>query len=316
MVESPVARLALAGAILLTACAAPETESLGLVKLSSHRTYCVAQNEIIETRSVEQCSNRHLGEAYDTEEEARQALRKDSNRRQSGGSDPEDSRLVSISSGSGFAVSDNGHVVTNSHVIEQCDRVAIHYGGKAYRSTLLYNDPVNDLAVLKGEFVPARVFPLSRRNPQLLQEIYVAGYPFGDEISTSIKVTKGIVSSLSGYGNNVSLIQIDAALQPGNSGGPIIDERGNVIGVAVAKLDLEKVIENWGVIPENTNFGIKSSVVVNMLESNSIQIRESGTEAVSRGDLGALLSGATYPLSCWVTAAQARKLGYKLESDD
>ena len=70
-----------------------------------------------------------------------------------------------------------------------------------------------------------------------MQDIFVAGYPFGQRIRASVKITKGIVRSLTGIGNNYSNIQIDAALQPGNSGGPIINERGNVIGVAVAKLD-------------------------------------------------------------------------------
>ena len=73
----------------------------------------------------------------------------------------------------------------------------------------------------------------------MLQDIYVAGYPFGMGISSSVKVTKGIISSLTGVGNNFSEMQIDAALQSGNSGGPILDEQGNVVGVAVAKLDLQ-----------------------------------------------------------------------------
>jgi S1-C subfamily serine protease len=76
------------------------------------------------------------------------------------------------------------------------------------------------------------VFTLSKEKPELLQDIYVAGYPFGQKISTSVKVTKGIISSLTGIGNNFSNIQIDAALQPGNSGGPILNDKGNVVGVA------------------------------------------------------------------------------------
>ena len=75
----------------------------------------------------------------------------------------------------------------------------------------------------------------------------MAGYPFGQKVSTSVKVTKGIVSALTGMENNFSNIQIDAALQPGNSGGPILDDKGNVIGVAVAKLD-SKILENYGTI--------------------------------------------------------------------
>ena len=114
---------------------------------------------------------------------------------------------------------------------------------------------IRDLT-LKGDFSPKTVFPLSNTRPELLQDIYVAGYPFGNEISTSVKVTKGIISSLTGIGNNFSNIQIDAALQSGNSGGPILDDLGNVVGVAVAKLDAKYMFEEFGIIPENTNFGI------------------------------------------------------------
>ena len=89
----------------------------------------------------------------------------------------------------------------------------------------------------------------------------MAGFPFGDKFSTSVKVTKDIISSLTGLGNNFSNIQIDAALQSGNSGSPILDDRGNVVGVAVLKLDAKYVFEEFGIIPENTNFGIKSSEV-------------------------------------------------------
>jgi len=129
-----------------------------------------------------------------------------------------------------------------------------------------------------------------------------------DQYSSSIKVTKGIVSSLSGLGNNVSNIQIDAALQPGNSGGPIFNDKGNVIGVAVAKLDLKKVVEDWGVIPDDTNFGVKSSVVVNLLESNGIAIQEANMTSLTNSELGEMMSGATYFLSCWMSMAQVKKM--------
>ena len=162
--------------------------------------------------------------------------------------------------------------------------------------------------MLKGNFKPSTVLPLSRDNPRLLQEIYVAGFPFGQRISSSIKVTRGIVSSLTGLENNVSNIPIDAALQPGNSGGPTIHENGNVVAVAVAKLDLMTVVEHWGMVPENTNFGIKSNVVVNLLESNNIKLRAPNTKSVSKTTLGKTMSDATYYLSCWMTMAQIEKL--------
>ena len=144
-----------------------------------------------------------------------------------------------------------------------------------------------------------------------MQDIFVAGYPFGKRISASVKVTKGIVSSLTGIGNNFSNIQIDAALQPGNSGGPIINDRGNVIGVAVAKLDAKYIEKKFGVIPENTNFGIKSSVVMNLLQGNNVSVSRPNTGKLDKSELGRMISDATYYLSCWMTMAQIERMRTK-----
>ncbi len=172
--------------------------------------------------------------------------------------EPKDDAILEASSGSGFAVSTDGYVITNNHVIEGCQQVALQDTGTVVPMIVVTSDLQNDLALLKGNFSPKAVLALSDYQPQLLQDVYAAGYPFGNEISSSIKVTKGIISSLTGIGNNFSNIQIDAALQPGNSGGPILDDKGNVVGVSVAKLDAKYMLDNYGTIPENTNFGIKA----------------------------------------------------------
>ena len=216
--------------------------------------------------------------------------------------------MISAASGSGFAVPSSGHVITNNHVINGCQNVKIHHKGRAIPATVVTYDPNNDLALLKGDFRPSTVFSLSNQKPELLQDIYVAGYPFGKRISTSVKVTKGIVSSLTGIGNNFSNIQIDAALQPGNSGGPILNDRGNVVGVAVAKLDLKKVLKDFGVIPEDTNFGIKTSIVKNLLESNDVSLPAPNTKPISKSKRGRMISDGTYYLSCWMTMAQIEKM--------
>ena len=93
----------------------------------------------------------------------------------------------------------------------------------------------------------------------------MASFPFGDAISSSIKFTQGIVSSMFGIGYNYSQIQIDATIQPGNSGGPTVDDKGNAEAVAVVKLYLQKIYKDFGVMPENTNFGIIASAVRNLL---------------------------------------------------
>ena len=106
-------------------------------------------------------------------------------------------------------------------------------------------------------------------------------------------------------------IQIDAALQPGNSGGPILDDRGNVVGVAVAKLDMKKILKKFGAIPEDTNFGIKASVVRSILEGSNVSSPRPNTSSISKTKLGKMISDGTYYLSCWMTTAQIEKMRSK-----
>jgi hypothetical protein len=219
--------------------------------------------------------------------------------------------ILNAASGTGFAISSDGYVVTNYHVIDGCQSVKIHLNGKVIPSSIIKFDPQNDIALLKGNFTPAYALPLSNEETELLEDIFVAGFPFGNKISTAIKVTKGIVSSLTGIGNNFSNFQIDAALQPGNSGGPILNNKGNVIGVAVAKLDRKYIEKNFGVIPENTNFGIKTSVVKSMINSSEINLAQPNKNAKSTKELGRNISNSTYYLSCWMTSAQIEKMQSK-----
>ena len=180
-----------------------------------------------------------------------------------------------------------------------------------FRLTGCKPSEVADLALLKGDFLPSTVLSLSNGTPELLQDVYVAGYPFGRRMSMGVKVTKGIISSLTGIGNNFSQIQIDAALQPGNSGGPILDGRGNVVGVAVAKLDIKKILKNYGVLPENTNFGIKTNVVRSILESSGVSLPSATRSSISESKLGKMIADGTYYLSCWMTTAQIEKMRSK-----
>jgi len=223
----------------------------------------------------------------------------------SGANEP---RLLQAASGTAFAVTSDGVLVTNNHVIEGCEDVRVHTNGSQAAAKVLSRDPGNDLALIKVDFHPTAVFPLATGDLQILEEIYVAGYPFGENLSSSVKVTKGIVSSLTGLGNNFSNIQIDAAIQPGNSGGPIFDEQGNVRGVAVATLDIQYAIERFDTIPQNTNFGIKANIVSNMLSSNGLRAKGPNTQPMSTTQLGTLATDATYFLSCWMTREKMQEM--------
>ena len=214
-----------------------------------------------------------------------------------------------VASGTGFAINEEGSIITNNHVVDGCEAVKVHHKGETYTSTMIAKDVINDLAIIKVDFKPNYFFTLKEQDPSILDEIVVAGYPFGMQISSNVKVTKGIVSSLAGIGNNYSQIQIDAALQPGNSGGPIIDLEGNLVGVAVSKLDLMTIVEDYGVVPEDTNFGIKSNVVKNLLLGNSVNFSSSKDYRSNKTDLVEKINESTFFLSCWMSQENIKKYG-------
>jgi hypothetical protein len=222
-----------------------------------------------------------------------------------------DHKTIPVSSGTGFAITQNGHLVSNYHVIDGCQDVLLQLSNKDVHLNIIDHDSQNDIVLLKGDFYSNKFLPLSNEGIELLEDIYVAGYPFGDVLSSSVKVTKGIVSSLKGIGNNSSNFQIDAALQPGNSGGAIVNTKGNVIGVAVAKLDQKVILENFGVIPENTNFGIRTNVIKNMISANEITLPVENKRELQKKELGKNLSEATYLLTCRMTLTQIKKMESK-----
>lgn len=202
--------------------------------------------------------------------------------------------------GSAFAILDDGYFVTNDHVSENCKNIHIGRNKEKYKAEVLFSDSKNDLSILKSFHRPSSSISLSNNEPQLLQEVYVAGYPFGDEYSESLKITKGIVSSLVGIGNDASVVQIDAALQPGNSGGPIVDQKGHLIGVSTYILDKSYFIEKYGSIPENSNFGVKTSTLKNVLNSiDNINFKSSNSNSQkSNQELSNLLVNSTYKVLC------------------
>jgi hypothetical protein len=100
-------------------------------------------------------------------------------------------------------------------------------------------------------------------------------------------------------------------LQPGNSGGPIINKKGNVVGVAVAKLDYKKVIEAFNTIPENTNFGVKSSTLNQFLNANKVSADAPRGSEMSIKDIAEKIEKATVYLDCWMTAEKIQELKSK-----
>ena len=95
------------------------------------------------------------------------------------GLDINDSEIISASSGSGFFVSKKGHIVTNFHVIEDCDLIKVHFKGKEVESEIFAFDKMNDLAIIQTNISPFKIFSVSNKDVTLLQDIIVAGFPLG-----------------------------------------------------------------------------------------------------------------------------------------
>jgi serine protease Do len=211
-----------------------------------------------------------------------------------------DNEIVAASSGTGFFVSRQGHMITNHHVIDGCLNVKVIYNGKDYDTKTLSVDKMNDLAIIKTDARPRSVFSVSDRDASLLENVIVAGYPLGKKVSSAIKATSGTVTALAGVGDNYAEFQTDAALNSGNSGGPIINDQGNVVGVAVSKIKKEGV--------ESFNFGVKSSILRIFAGANELKFLTPNKRDLKKKDLGELITDATVYLECWMTGRDLKIL--------
>ena len=174
---------------------------------------------------------------------------------------------TSGSSGTAFFISNNGHLLTNNHVVEGCELSKISFNNKDYDAKLIATDKTLDLALLKANIRSSTYFSFSNEDVKKLNKIYVAGFPLGKGLSDDLKISSGIVSALKGFDDNSNEIQIDAPINPGNSGGPIINESGELVAIAVSGLAKDQT--------EGINFGIKSSAAESFLNSNKIKPKKS-----------------------------------------
>ena len=216
-------------------------------------------------------------------------------------STPDDDKIVPAASGTGFFVSRKGHVITNYHVIEGCDQNKLSFDGKEIKADTLAIDKVNDLAILKANLRPKKVYPVATEDVTLLQDVIIAGYPLGKKVSSAIKTSKGSITALAGYKDNFSEFQTDAALNQGNSGGPIMNQKGNVVGVAVANYGKKEGVESF-------NFGIKSSTLRTFASSNGLKFLSPNRRDLSNKDLGELITNGTVYLECYMTVAKIKRM--------
>ena len=179
--------------------------------------------------------------------------------------------MTSKWSGTGFFISKNGYIITNQHVIDGAKTIKVtSINGNhntSYTARIEVSDKQNDLAIIKitdNFTVPTIPYSFKFSQSSVGENCWVLGYPLTQTMGEDIKLTNGIISSKSGFDGNIAQYQISAPVQPGNSGGPVFDKNGNLIGVVQAKHGAA----------ENAGYAVKASYVRNLIEMlpNSITL--------------------------------------------
>ncbi len=169
------------------------------------------------------------------------------------------------STGTGFAISSNGYIVTNHHVIENAKSVEVKgingNFSKKLSAEVVVSDEKNDLAIIKindPNFTTLGTIPYTFRQgiADVGENVFVLGYPMTSSMGEEIKLTNGIISSKTGFKGDISTYQVSVPVQPGNSGGPLFDKNGNILGVINAKHSLA----------ENASYAIKVNYLKNLIE--------------------------------------------------
>ena len=209
-----------------------------------------------------------------------------------------DGTLNLASSGSGFFVSRTGHVLTNRHVVDKCSEVRIA-GAKSVRHIATGNRV--DLALLQADVTKTEIATFrGGRGVRIGEDIIVAGYPLRGLLSSGLTVTKGIVSSNIGPQNDQNTIQITAPVQQGNSGGPVLDASGNVVGVVFSKLNALKFAKVTGSLPQNVNFAISAGSIRAFLDGHSVPYDIAPSKTVQQtADIAEKARNYTVLVECW-----------------
>ena len=172
-----------------------------------------------------------------------------------------------FASGSGFFITDDGYLISNYHVVKDAAKVRLVTSAGLIDAKVVKVDAANDLALLKADGQFASVPIVSSRTAHLGNSVVAVGFPNIGIQGFAPKFARGEIASLSGAADDARYFQISVPVQPGNSGGALVDVHGNVVGVVSAKLNASAALAASGALPENVNYAVKSSFLLSFLES-------------------------------------------------
>lgn len=178
---------------------------------------------------------------------------------------------VSLSTGTGFAVMNPITVATAYHVIEGADSITLVCGsGREEPAEVERIDPANDLALLRASSpAPAHLVLAPDNSLVLGQRVFTVGYPVPGLLGTDAKYTDGSVSSLSGLLGAASILQVTVPIQPGNSGGPLLNDAGQVVGVITSTAAVQGFLRRTGTLPQNVNWSVRSEYLKPLLAGHA-----------------------------------------------
>jgi hypothetical protein len=203
--------------------------------------------------------------------------------------------------GSGFFVSNEGHIITNEHVVRNCKKItAVDQNRNQIPLVLIDTSKNFDIALLKAGIRPKNTAKFGKiNNIQQGDTIVTYGFPLAGILSSSGNVSSGLITATGGLRDNPNILQISAPVQPGNSGGPLADTTGAVIGLIVGKISTSAFAELYNDIPQNINFAIKEEPVLQFLNKNKVVIRHANSnETLSMRTLTEKLKEITVQILC------------------
>lgn len=221
------------------------------------------------------------------------------------------------SSGSGFAVTNDGWILTNAHVVKGCQRVEVGNMGVGEDIRI---DTNNDLALLKlPNGIKTKMLYLRRDVIRLGEDIIALGFPLDGLLSDSIKMTTGNVSALSGVENDTRYLQISTPIQPGNSGGPVIDRNGHVIAITTAGLS-KNFADESGFIAQNVNFAVRATVAEMFMQAQGVKISYAEDDKnvaphPSTADIAESASPSVYKILCFEEGKHTQQISSEEEDE-
>lgn len=194
------------------------------------------------------------------------------------------------SSGTGFLVTNTGLIVTNHHVVEGATNIVVEANGAEVTATVVARDPANDIAIIRAAVTGTPLALGSASGALRGEEVMTLGYPLVEIQGEGQKAAFGRINALSGLADDIRYMQIDVPVQPGNSGGPLLNEHGVVIGLVSATVDQGVVLRASGTLAQNVNYALKADYILPLIPiderpaSTPARVRQSFAEIAAAAE--------------------------------